>query len=256
MRIGFIGAGNVASHLAKALYSTGHEIVIICSRNIKSANELAGVVNSVAVNLISEIPDYLDIIIIATNDSSIEDVSNQLRITDTIIAHTSGSVPLDSLSKRHLNSAVIYPLQTFSKGSELKISDIPFFLEASNEHSLHIIETLIQSISHNIFPADSNIRAKLHVAGVLSSNFPIFLIELSRRILNECGLPLSILRPLVKVSVDKAFDMEPLNALTGPAKRGDIQTIKKHSESFSSDSEREIYDNLSDVILNEFNHKH
>lgn len=100
--------------------------------------------------------------------------------------------------------------------------------------------------------ADSSVRARLHVAGVLSSNFPIYLLKITEKVLAEAGLPLSTVKPLVEVSVAKAFEVGPRDALTGPARRGDIKVLQKQLDSLSSASDKAIYEAISDAILNDY----
>lgn len=252
-RIGFIGAGNVAHHIARSFMNAGHDVKAVCARTYESAKSLADIVGAVPCDNVESLPvDTLDLIVIATNDSSVGEVAETLARSEAIIAHTSGSVPLDVLSSKHRKSAVIYPLQTFSKDIAVEIDKVPFFIEATDRRTLEDIESITRQISSTVYHADSTVRSKLHIAGVLSSNFPIYLLEMARRVLDEAGLPLSTVGPLVEASIKKAFEKTPLDALTGPARRGDISTVEKQSASFENPVERQVYDAMSKAILTEF----
>jgi hypothetical protein len=64
------------------------------------------------------------------------------------------------------------------------------------------------------------------------------------------GFPFEVLKPLILETVDKAIELGPENSQTGPAKRHDLNTIKKHLDllSFSPDL-KNIYDLISKSIM-------
>lgn len=254
LRIGFVGAGNVATHLACHLYEKDHNIVAISSKSINSATELARKVDAFAIENLSYFPSDLDFLIIAASDSAINDISISLPQIDGIVVHTSGSIPLSVLSENHKRAAVLYPLQTFSKECPVDISSVPFFIEASEKKELKIIENFAKEFSQLVYEADSAIRATLHIAGVLSSNFIIYLLEMTRKVLGKAGLPLSTVKPLIEASISKAFSSTPVAALTGPARRGDKDVVSRQSDTFTDPLEKDIYDSISRAIMSEFKH--
>ncbi|MFM8951108.1 MAG: DUF2520 domain-containing protein, partial [Bacteroidota bacterium] len=54
------------------------------------------------------------------------------------------------------------------------------------------------------------------------------LLGMASAITNQVGAPFNILKKLAQTTVKNAFAGNPLDAQTGPAKRGDQKTIKKH----------------------------
>lgn len=256
MKVGIAGAGNVATHLATAIKKSGHEIVAVVSKSYCTAEALAGKLNAVAIRNVEEMPSDLDFVLIASSDAAVSEISDRLPQIKGIVAHTSGSVPLEALSTRHVHAAVLYPLQTFTKDVPVDISKVPFFVEATDESALRTIESIAGELSERVHHADSVTRSRLHIAGVLSSNFPIYLLEMTRKVLSEQGLPLDTVKPLVKATIEKAFSTEPLAALTGPARRGDVEVVRKQSASFDSQIDKDIYDSISKAIFSEFGHKY
>lgn len=251
-KIAIIGAGNVATRLGLAAKDKGFAIAGVTARTRESAARLAQTLGCPALDSAADIPADCDLVLIATNDRSVADVAQILPQIKGVVAHTSGSVPLSVLAALHPRAAVIYPLQTFSRDVDVDVSVVPFFTEATDSASLAVADAFAGALSKSCYHADSSRRAYLHVAGVLSSNFPIYLLELTRRVLNEAGLPLSTVEPLVKASVAKAFQIGPHDALTGPARRGDVGVLHKQLDLLSSPSARAIYEAISDAILNEY----
>lgn len=247
-----IGAGNVATRLGHALAAAGHRVAGVCTRGSESGACLAESLGCEAYADYADVPADADFVIISTTDAAVPVVAEALPRGNYIVAHTSGSVPLSVISGRHSRAAVIYPLQTFSKDVDVDVSEIPFFTEACGEGVLAEADALAASLSGNVFHADTDVRARLHVAGVLSCNFPVYLLDMTRRVLSDAGLPLDVVAPLVRATVKKTFAVGPLKAMTGPARRGDLAVVKKQLESLGLETDRDIYRALSVAILKEF----
>ncbi len=250
-KIALVGAGNVATRLGLRLKDMGFEITGVCSRG-ESSKILAEKLNCARFQNPGQIPKDVDMVIIATSDASVSDVAKNIPEIRGIVAHTSGSIPLESLSCCHARAAVLYPLQTFSKDVDVNIGEVPFFIEATDPDTLNIVKAVALTLSPKVMEADSAIRSYLHVAGVLSSNFPIYLLEITRRVLGEVNLPLDTVKPLVEATISKAFSIGPEAAMTGPARRGDVSVIKKQLTSFPEGIDKQVYEVISTAILNEF----
>ncbi|MBK7911871.1 MAG: DUF2520 domain-containing protein [Saprospiraceae bacterium] len=66
------------------------------------------------------------------------------------------------------------------------------------------------------------------------------------KILDKAQIPFEVLHSLMLETVDKAFRLDPINAQTGPAKRGDVNTIEKHIRLLVSEfpEYRSLYKNI------------
>lgn len=243
-----VGAGNVSTHLCRALTAAGLKVAGICSRSVDSARRIQEELGIEALQGISQIPIDADLVIISTTDAAVATVASELPPIRGVVAHTSGSVPIGSLAP-HARTAVLYPLQTFSKDCDVQIDKVPFFTEASDSESLQLIDAVAKLMSENVSHADSEIRRHLHLAGVLSCNFPVYLLEITRRVLAEVGLPLTTVQPLVEATMAKAFALGPLDAMTGPARRGDIKVIERQAAMLENEDERQLYELVSKAIL-------
>lgn len=73
-----------------------------------------------------------------------------------------------------------------------------------------------------------------HAAAVMASNYIVALIEAATMLMRAGGIEreqaLRALAPMIRASADNALCLGPLNALTGPIQRGDIQTVAAHLE--------------------------
>jgi predicted short-subunit dehydrogenase-like oxidoreductase (DUF2520 family) len=228
-KIAFIGAGNVAWHLAHAIAKNGYSITEIYSRNIENAVDLAShFADTVPTNSLDFSESEAEIFFVAVSDDALANLLHQLKVPPhTTVAHTSGTLPLAIIP--HPQAAVFYPLQTFSKQKVIDFQEIPICLEAKNSDTLAILKKLANIISNRVYEFSSQERQLLHLAAVFSCNFSNFLFTISKHILEKSPQAISfdILQPLINETVQKAFDISPENAQTGPAKRGDNSIIQR-----------------------------
>ena len=259
-KISFVGAGNVAWHLAQALETAGHHIREVFSQNIANAELLCShLYESKAKTDLDFSQSEAQILFIAVNDDALESVLKQLIVPHfMIVVHTSGTKPLavfEDNSKGSLyNYGVFYPLQTFSKQKSVDFSEIPFCIEANDTLILQLLQNIAKTLSKNVFAISSKERQTLHIAAVFACNFVNHLLAISKNILDEHQIDFKMLAPLIKETVNKALLQSPEKVQTGPAKRKDFKTIKKHLEFLSKENDtnnmhKEIYKILTESIM-------
>ncbi len=251
--ISFIGAGNLAWHLAQALETAGHTVLEIYSRNPVHAQALASKLSQARAVAIPEFSkSKAQVIFLAVPDDAIGELAQQVQLpANSILVHTSGSQPLQSLSQAHTNRiGVFYPLQTFTKGKSIDFQQIPICIEAAQQKDLEILKGLAESISRDVQEVNSDERAVLHVAAVFACNFTNHLWSIAEKILSGKKIHLDILQPLVSETLEKAWKTGPEKAQTGPAKRGDNATLHCHLAFLEKDYPEytEIYKRLSSSI--------
>lgn len=250
-RVAVAGAGNVAWHLVHAMAGAGLKIEQVCSRTLQSARELAAVAGAEALAEFNAIDPTVDLCVVCVTDSAVADVARALPPMQGVVVHTSGTVPMDTLMQSAERVGVLYPLQTFSRDRGLDITEVPFFTEASDSITLDFIDNVVRAIGARAIHADSEARALLHVAGVLACNFPNYLLGCARDVLARGGFGLEVLKPLVEETIAKSFQMGPDEAQTGPARRGNVRTIEKHTEMLPPE-QASIYARLSEAILKKY----
>ncbi len=243
-----LGAGNVAFHLTRALIQNTVNVRQIFNRTLDAAARV-GEANKVNyTNKISEL-EKADLYIIATSDSSIEELSHYIPYDDTLVVHTSGSLGTEVL-KGDYRKGVFYPFQTFTKKKEImKYDDIPVFVEAENKEDEEALYNLAKKVSNEVHKVDHDRRMKIHMSGVWVSNFVNHLYYIGSQICKETGIPFDVLRPLIEETALKVRDMEPYEAQTGPARRNDDIVINKHLEILEEDSRlQQLYRLMTESI--------
>lgn len=240
--VDIIGSGRVANHLLRAFNQNPQKNV---DANLVNPRTLLGA------------RPFAQIALIAVSDNAIEQVAAKLNYPNAIIAHTSGSTPIDILKPFAPQTGVFYPLQTFSLERKLEYSKIPFFIEGSSKQTADSLAALAASISNQYHIADSQQRKALHVAAVFACNFTNHLWAIADTILNENGLTFEMIRPLLEETLNKTNILSPLQAQTGPAARGDSKTIEAHRQFLASAPDlQNLYSLLSSSIQNLQNKNH
>ena len=113
--------------------------------------------------------------------------------------------------------------------------------------------TMAKAISNNVRKINSEERKALHVAAVFASNFVDHMLTLSKEILEKNNLRFELLKPLINETIVKSLALGPEKALTGPAKRGDLEILDSHLDFLQSDEAvAEIYKLISQDIINRY----
>jgi len=229
-KIVILGAGNVALHVSRHLYLAGHQVSCIWSRSIDSARRVAAASGSVAVSDAEEVPGDADFYLIAVADKAIAEVAFRFSGRKGIWVHTAGAVGMDQLAGIFENYGVLYPLQTLSRQRQVSLDDTPFLVEGSSRAVLMKIHSLASSITERVVDMNSADRLTVHLAAVFANNFSNHMVTIATRIMEKNGGSFSMLEPLIRETFMKMRETNPADAQTGPAVRGDEETIRKHLE--------------------------
>ena len=123
---------------------------------------------------------------------------------------------------------VFYPLQTFTREAPLDIQEIPFLISARSRELQEQLVTLATRISSSVQVIRDQDRPTVHLAAVLTNNFMNHLMGVAQSLLQEQGIDHEVLEPLIRETVRKAMQGDPHLSQTGPAQRGDLDTIQEH----------------------------
>ncbi|GAA3618326.1 Rossmann-like and DUF2520 domain-containing protein [Flavivirga jejuensis] len=240
-----LGSGNVATHLFKA-FNKAENVVINqwYSRNISTITSYNKEVE--IIDDLSLIKDA-DVYILAISDDAISELSTQLPFEDKLVLHTSGSVSVYDIDKKH-KRGVFYPLQTFSKEAEIDFANVPICIETIDKKCAPIIKDLALSIGSPTKRVNSDQRKVLHLAAVFVNNFTNQLYRIGHEITESQGAEFDLLKPLILETAKKVQDLSPYKAQTGPAKRHDKKTIRKHLKLLEDQHHKDIYQLLTTSI--------
>lgn len=251
MNIVFVGAGRLATNFSLALHAKGHCIQAVYSRTMQSAQALAEVVGAQATDHVQQLPVDADAYILALKDSVLTQVIPSLAKgrENCMFFHTAGSIPISVFDGLVSNYGVIYPMQTFSKERLVDFSHIPVFIEGNDNCSLALARQIASSVSSEVHELSGEARRHLHLAAVFACNFANHCYTLSASILQQHGLPFSVMLPLINETARKVATMHPKDAQTGPAVRYDENVINAQLAMLAHDPmAHDIYDLMSKSI--------
>lgn len=239
-KVSIIGYGNVGSHLVEAFYNIGIQVTHVLVRNSSKYQSQ----DNIFTSKYSELP-FNQLVIICVPDDSVVDIIKQID-ESCPIAYTSGSVKLESLHFKG-EVGVFYPLQSFTKGISVNMTEVPFFIESNSVSFGKSLFQLASLLSNNVKYANSDVRSKLHLAAVWVNNFTNHINYIAKDYLDNQELDFEDLKPLLKETIRKIESNSPFEVQTGPARRGDTKTIEKHL-TMLNEKQKEIYQLLTESI--------
>lgn len=249
MNILILGSGHAATVLAQLMHSKDHTILQVWSRNAAHAKELALKVNANVLTDLKEIDHSADIYIISVTDDAVAEIAAPLSLRKKILVHTAGSVSINVLKGASPNYGVLYPLQSLRK-ERSTIPDIPFLVDGNTEEVKVVLADFAATLSTHVQVAGDEERLRLHLAAVIVNNFTNHLYALTEQYCNKHQLSFQLLHPLImetalRIKADAAMHLQ-----TGPARRGDEQTMQKHLQQLNEEPElQDLYKTISNSIL-------
>ena len=241
MDVAVVGAGRVGTALAVLLSRAGHRIVAVSGR-AATRDRVARYLPGVPVVSPHDAGAAAELVLLGVPDDRLEHagrgIAGRVRPGATL-AHLSGSAPLDVLGAdaRRLS---IHPLQTVPD-VDAGIERIPgshMAVTASDEETSELGEALARDVGATPFRLADDRKPLYHAAAVFSSNYVVVLEAVAERLFSLAGLerPLESFAPLARSTLDNVLERGPMEALTGPAARGDAGTIRRNLEALSAEA--------------------
>ena len=152
MKVVFIGAGNVATHLSAAMRQAGLCICQIYSRTEENAQRLAAEHACAWTTDTGALRSDADLYVFALKDAVLHKIVAQVSPNEGLWLHTAGSVPMDIFRGYARCYGVLYPLQTFSKKRPVDFRNVPCFIEADSAQSEQRLRTLAEKTILSVSP--------------------------------------------------------------------------------------------------------
>ncbi len=251
MKVLLLGTGNVAWHLGRRLCERQFPLYGCYGRNPEKVRRLAESCGVAQVYTdLREIPSDVDAYVFALADRAYAELLPRFPWRDKVMLHTSGALPLTLFQGLTAHAAVLYPFQSCTYGVALKSGRLPLCLEASDDRAREVVQTLASVLGDESYWISSAQRKTLHLAGVYANNFSNALFRVAFELLEAQRMDTRLLHPLLMETVMKAVVMPPKDAQTGPAVRGDHQTMQAHLSLLQEDNPlwTEVYRLLSRLI--------
>ncbi|WP_445664993.1 Rossmann-like and DUF2520 domain-containing protein [Fodinibius sp. AD559] len=239
--ITIIGVGGLGNSMAKALSTAGIPIKSIFNRTAVKAQKLADDLNvEISGCFPSDGSELGNLIFITVSDSAIEPVAGCLAgIADDFstktVVHCSGNESanlLKDIKSKGGSIASFHPLQTFTRQSELSDFEDIYFSLQGDKSAFPQLKQIAKKLGANTLKVTEGQKAHLHAAAVMASNYLNTLLDVAVETASVSDLApdeaKKALMPLVKTTLENIEEQSFGEALSGPIKRGDIQTIRHH----------------------------
>ncbi|HEX2867687.1 MAG TPA: DUF2520 domain-containing protein [Ignavibacteriales bacterium] len=259
--IAIIGAGKAASSLANALMKKNENIACIVSRSRKSARELSGKfgIRHYSDSL-AEIPKWVHLIFIAVPDRSILRIAEELAMLnldfeDTLFCHLSGSQNislLQPLNEKGALTASLHIMQSFPSRNFVELRGAYAAVESDSTEAQEALFKLAEKMEMRPFLIGSQDKIFYHIAGVFASNFLIANLYHAQQAFNKSRIEgvdfFSLIKPIVKSTLEHADKDGVIRALSGPVERNEVEIVKNHLSVLKKASEEN--NEMGNIYLN------
>jgi predicted short-subunit dehydrogenase-like oxidoreductase (DUF2520 family) len=164
-----------------------------------------------------------DLVLLCVPDRAIAEVAAGIP-TGPWIGHTSGATSLSALEP-HVRRFGLHPLQSFTRarGSE-QLDGAYAAVSGESAEAREIGFWLARELGLEPFVLDDSERALYHAGAVVAASYLVTLHQAAADLLQAAGAPPDALLPLMRRVIENDFE------LTGPAVRGDWETVEAHLE--------------------------
>jgi predicted short-subunit dehydrogenase-like oxidoreductase (DUF2520 family) len=180
----------------------------------------------------------VDLLVLAVPDDAIAAVAQAVEpVASTVVVHLAGSRGLDELAP-HPRRGAVHPLMTLpdeARGAALLRG--AWFAIAGDP----LVEEVVRALDGRSFTVADDRRALYHAAACVAANHLVALLGQVERLAAAADVPFAAFFGIARAALDNTERLGPAAALTGPAARGDRDTIRRHLEAMPAE-ERGAYE--------------
>lgn len=228
-----IGPGRLGRALAALLTEAGTRVVLLGRDESLPASPPVGVLLTVPERAIRSVAQQL---------------AHYPFARGIPVLHTSGAVDLEALSpiaERGCSIGGLHPLVAVPNPIDgVRLLRGAWWGIEGEGAALALASRIVASVEGRTLRIPPGGRALYHAGAVLASNYLVALLSVAERILVRGGIPVEqgrdALANLASGALTAVRDTGPLDALTGPVVRGDVETVRAHLAQLS-DGERDVY---------------
>lgn len=245
MKIALIGTGKVAAHLTERLKRLSLDLSGVLGSSTTKTASFSSFHNIHSLNNYADLAQF-DLCFVCVQDSHIRSVLNEsLKYCNCVTL--SGTFDIHELEKSTFKLGVFYPLQTFSKDALIDFEKIPFFIESEDTEFEQELMNLAEIIGKEGISMNAEQRKHLHLTAVFLNNFTHHICALGNEYAKENNIEFHWFEALLDETFRKIVGGASFKDQTGPAQRGDQNTMEKHIQ-LLDEMKANVYKTLSDSI--------
>jgi predicted short-subunit dehydrogenase-like oxidoreductase (DUF2520 family) len=127
--------------------------------------------------------------------------------------------------------ASLHPMMTFVPSASPKMSEVPFAVEGDRQ-AVAAARQLVKRLRAEIFLIEKKFKTLYHALGSFSSPMLVATLATAERVGRAAGLSPNqtrrIIAPILRETIKNYVERGPAAAFSGPIKRGDLNTIRRH----------------------------
>lgn len=231
----------MARALGALLAGRGVAVSAVGGRGVRSTEQARQFIGAGRAVTLGELARHARHILIAVSDGAIAEVASQLAsngLKDGIVLHTSGAAgprALDVLCEAGNATGVLHPLQTVpsaEKGLETLAIPGTTYAFAGDELAAAWASGLIDRLGGRALRVAPEVWQHYHAGAVMACNYQMTLVDAALELMALAGMgravALEALGPILRATTENVLQAGPEWALTGPIRRGDAGTVRRH----------------------------
>lgn len=202
-----------------------------------------------------------NLVLIATRDDAINNAAKDLADlgairADHVVLHLSGRLGRGALSALERSGAGLgsmHPLQTIADPltAPARLRGVWAAVEG-DDRAREAARALCRRLGMQSVSVSEAGKAAYHAGAAILANYSVTLAVVSARLAEAAGVEPEVARkmylPLLGGVLQNLESMTPVEALTGPIRRGDVDTVRAHLKALSGD-DLEVYKSLGRATL-------
>lgn len=243
--VGILGTGRLALALGELLRRNGVTVKAVAGRNPERSAEAATFMGAATWCGIDELSTRAPLILISVSDNAIPEMAERLAacpVLPQVVLHVSGATGLgvlQPLQQVGVATGVLHPLQVIPS-AERGIETLAgaTFTCAGDEQAVEQALLLARIVGGVPLRIDASQLARYHAASVMACNYQVVLMDAALGMFEEAGISreaaLAAMRPIIRANTENLLNLGPELALTGPLRRGDTATLRRHLDALDT----------------------
>jgi predicted short-subunit dehydrogenase-like oxidoreductase (DUF2520 family) len=235
-RLCLVGAGRAGTAVAAALQGAGHRVAGVASRTEASAEAAAARLDTEAVD-VERLPPC-DVVLLGVPESALESAAAAVAETmspGAVVWHLAGAAgiaPLAAVARLGGRRCALHPVQAFPD-PDAGLARLPgsaWGLTCDDGLEAWARDVVVDDLGGRVFELREQDRPVWHAAAVTAAGGAIAIMSLGERLLASIGIAEAgdVLGPLAGAAVANASARGATESLTGPAVRGEWETVTSH----------------------------
>lgn len=237
LRTVVVGAGRAGGSFLRALSRLGWPVALVHHNQLDSIEEAMLPEQQVSGTAAGGESFSPELVLLCVPDAEVARCAALLpKREEWVVAHCAGSLGLEVLGD-HPRVASVHPLVSLPDADVGAERLVGAWFAVSGDDAAREVAKALQGTPVSVLPGK---RAAYHAAAAVASNHLVALLAEVERIAAVAGVPLEAYLDLVRGTVDNVADLGVSRALTGPAERGDWDTVRAHLDAVGP-AERDQY---------------